>query len=79
MKIYILTCVNEDGWVYIVGTYKAFELARSAMKTEQMDQVDSLDQEGYVPVMKRDENAAIITWGNGHFYRYKIHIEEVKL
>lgn len=79
MKIYIVTRVNEDGWVSIVGTYKTFEIARSSMKMDQKNQVENLDNEGYVPVMRLYERAASITYGNGKYCLYRICVSEVKL
>lgn len=77
MKIYIVTCVNEDGWVSIVGVYKTTEVAQRSMRMECRFSADSLKQEGYVPITKCDEFAATITWGNGHSYHYQINVEEV--
>lgn len=78
MQIYIVSLVNEDGWVSIVGAYKTFEKARVAMRKDWKEQVDGLDEEGYVPVMKLDEAAASITYGDNHYYRYQIKASTVK-
>ena len=76
-EIYIVTLTNEDSWVSIVGVYKSLRIAQISMNADWDYNVQALDSEGYVPVMKRDQFSAVIKYGNGHFYRYQIHKEEV--
>lgn len=71
-KIYILTAVNEDHIIAVCNAYPTIEKAQAAMKTEWSKEVEALSEEGFVPVMKRDEFSAVIHYGNGMLYRYQI-------
>ncbi|MBR3467410.1 MAG: hypothetical protein IKH15_09350 [Bacteroidales bacterium] len=71
-KIYILTVVNEDGIVVMCNAHPTLDKAQAAMKNDWCNEVESLTQDGFVPVMKRDEFFATIHFGNGMFYSYQI-------
>lgn len=71
-KIYILTVVNEDHIIAQCNAYPTLEKAQAAMKNDWSNEVDDLTQDGFVPVMKRDEFCATIHYGNGMLYRYQI-------
>ena len=73
-----MLCTNEDAWVSIVGVYATVERAEVAMDVDRKNTSESLEQEGYVVSTGRDEDGAIIKYGNGHFYRYTIKAEEVR-
>lgn len=78
MKVYVVTCVNEDAWVSIVGVYATAERALMAMDIDRKNTAESLEQEGYVVSTGRDENGAIIKYGNDHSYMYEVFKQEVR-
>lgn len=78
MKVYIVFCTNEDAWNSVVGVYATYERAAMAMDIDRKNTTESLEQEGYVVSTGRDEDSAIIKYGNGHFFRYIIKAEEVR-
>lgn len=71
-KIYILTVVNEDGIIAMCNAYPTLEKAQAAMKNDWSKEVECLTEDGFVPVMKRDEFSAVIHYGNDMLYRYQI-------
>lgn len=76
-KIYIVTLTNEDSWVSIVGVYKSLEVAQHSMRCDWSEHISRIEHEGFIPVMKRDQFSAVIKYGNEHFYRYQINVEEI--
>lgn len=78
MEIYVVTCVNEDGWVSIVGSYKNLERAKLFMRQDWSNTCESLHQEGFIPTMKRDELCATLAYGNGHYYKYQINTSTLR-
>lgn len=71
-KIYILTVVNQDYIIAMCNAYPTPEKAQAAMKNDWRNMVGKLTEEGFVPVMKRDEFCATIHYGCGMLYRYQI-------
>ena len=71
-KIYILTVVNEDHIIAMCNAYPTLEKAQAAMKNDWRNEVEDLTDDGFVPVMKRDEFCATIHYGDGMLYRYQI-------
>ena len=78
MKVYVVIWTNDDAWVSIVGVYATVKMAKIAMDVDRKNTAEDLEQEGYVVSTGRDEDSAIIKYGNGHFYRYTIKAEEVR-
>ncbi len=73
MKIYILTCVNEEGRVVSAEPFKSFADAAGAMRREYYAEAEDYDEEnrGYVA----DTTAFV---GNEE-YRYFWQIHETEL
>ena len=72
MKIYVVMCANEDGYISVVGSRKMLEKAQDLMKSNWGNTCQGLHEEGFVPTMKMDEFSALLNWGEGHLLRYLI-------